>query len=95
MLTRAIESFSSRFDRECNRTLARCVDLVQEFCADEIEIPATCYPIETITRFELKSTRVSMLKSANNCVIASSFWVYVYQTPRLVKRKRPCSVKEI
>ena len=56
VLTRAIEAIGARFDRECNRTLARTVDLTQEFCADEIEIPAICYPIESISRFELRST---------------------------------------
>lgn len=55
-LTRAIEAVSARFDRECNRTLARTVDIKQEFCADEIEIPAICYPIETVSGFELRST---------------------------------------
>ncbi len=55
-LTRAIEAVGARFDRECNRTLARTVDITQEFCADEIEIPAICYPIESIGGFELRST---------------------------------------
>ena len=57
ILSSAISAFSARFDRECNRTFARSVDLAQEFCADEIEIPVNCYPIESITRFELKSTQ--------------------------------------
>jgi len=56
VLTRAIEAISVRFDRELNRTLARTVDIAQEFCADEIEIPAICYPIESISGFELRST---------------------------------------
>src|SRR5258708_18458848 len=56
ILTRAIEAVGARFDRERNRTLARTVDITQEFCADEIEIPAICYPIESISRFELRST---------------------------------------
>jgi hypothetical protein len=55
-LTRAVEAISARFDRECNRTFARTTDLTQEFCADEIEIPAVCYPIERISRFEVRST---------------------------------------
>lgn len=55
-LTRAIEAISARFDGECNRTLARTVDITQEFCADEIEIPAICYPIEVVTGFEIRST---------------------------------------
>jgi hypothetical protein len=55
LLTRAIEAVSSRFDRECNRTLARTVDATQEFGAGETEIIARCYPIETVTKFELKT----------------------------------------
>jgi hypothetical protein len=55
-LTRAVEAISTRFDRECNRTLARTVDITQEFCADEIEVPAICYPIEIVSGFELRST---------------------------------------
>lgn len=55
-LTRAIEAVSARVDRECNRTLTRTVDITQEFCADEIEIPAICYPIESVSGFELRSS---------------------------------------
>ena len=55
-LVRAIEAVSARFDRECNRTLARTGDIRQEFCADEIEIPAICYPIEVVSAFEIRST---------------------------------------
>jgi hypothetical protein len=56
LLTRAIEAFSARFDRECNRTFARTVGTTQEFPGGEIEIPLWCYPIETVTKFELKSS---------------------------------------
>lgn len=56
LLTRAIEAVSARFDRECNRTLARTVGATQEFGATETEIVACCYPIETVTKFELKTT---------------------------------------
>lgn len=38
-------------------TLARTVDITQEFSADELEIPVNCYPIEAITRFETRSTQ--------------------------------------
>jgi hypothetical protein len=55
-LTRAIEAISARFDRECNRTLARTVDATQEFSGVDREIIAHCYPIETLTRFELKTS---------------------------------------
>jgi hypothetical protein len=57
ILTRAIEAVGARFDRECNRTLARTVNAEHEFCADEIEIPVACYPIEDVIRFEVKSTQ--------------------------------------
>jgi hypothetical protein len=57
ILSRAIEAFSARFDRECNRPLARTVDATEEFSADEVEIPVSCYPIESISRFELKSAQ--------------------------------------
>jgi hypothetical protein len=56
LLTRAITAVSARFDRECNRTLARIVDATQEFEARETEIVAKCYPIEEVTRFELKTS---------------------------------------
>jgi hypothetical protein len=56
LLTRAIEAVSARFDRECNRTLARTVGATQEFGATETEIIARCCPIETVSRFELKTT---------------------------------------
>src|SRR5208337_3968122 len=56
LLTRAIEAVSARFDRECNRALARTVDATQEFPAADTEIIANCYPIETVTRFELKTS---------------------------------------
>jgi hypothetical protein len=31
------------------------VDTTHEFCADEIEIPVPCYPIETVTGFQVKA----------------------------------------
>src|SRR5678815_2867156 len=56
LLTRAIEAVSARFDRECNRTLARTVGATQEFPARGTEIIARCYPVETVSKFELKTT---------------------------------------
>jgi len=56
LLTRAIEAVSARFDRECNRTLARTDGFTQEFPAIDTEIIARCYPIEKVIRFELKRT---------------------------------------
>jgi hypothetical protein len=55
ILTNAIKAISGRFDKECNRTLARSVDLVEEFSAEEVELRLSCYPIESVSKFELKS----------------------------------------
>lgn len=59
LLTRAITSVSARFDRECNRTLARTVDATQEFGASAVEIVARCYPIEAVRKFEVKASEGS------------------------------------
>ncbi|HEY5914531.1 MAG TPA: hypothetical protein VJA21_28405 [Verrucomicrobiae bacterium] len=56
LLTRAVEAVSARFDRECNRTLARTVGAVEEFGPAETEIVARCYPVETVSKFELRTT---------------------------------------
>jgi hypothetical protein len=56
LLTRAIEAVGARFDRECNRTFARTVGATQEFPATDTEVIARCYPIETVTKFELKTS---------------------------------------
>src|SRR2546429_4760478 len=56
ILTNAINALSFRFDKETNRTLARTVNITQEFSADDTEICLTCYPFESLTRFELKTT---------------------------------------
>ena len=56
LLTRAIEAVSARFDRECNRTLARTANAAQEFNAADLELCPAVYPIESVTRFELKTT---------------------------------------
>src|ERR1043166_3582240 len=56
ILTTAITAISFRFDKETNRTLARTVNITQEFDADDTEVCLACYPFESLTRFELKST---------------------------------------
>ena len=56
LLTNAIKAISTRFDQETNRTLARTVSATQEFDAGDTEILVPCYPIETVTKFELKAT---------------------------------------
>lgn len=59
LLTNTIKALSVRFDKECNRTLARTENFAQEFDAGLGEICAACYPIESVARFELKSAESS------------------------------------
>ena len=56
LLTGAIAAISARFDQETNRTLARTVDATFEFAADVSEFVVPCYPIESVTKFEVKSS---------------------------------------
>jgi hypothetical protein len=56
LLTNAIAAISSRFDKETNRTLSRSVNATHEFRADDTQISVPCYPIETVTKFETKSS---------------------------------------
>jgi hypothetical protein len=56
LLTNAISAISSRFDKETNRTLSRTVNATFEFCSDDTEISVPCFPIETVTKFETKSS---------------------------------------
>ncbi len=55
ILTAAIKAVSARFDKETNRTLARTVAFQQEFDPEDTEILATCYPVETVTKWETKT----------------------------------------
>src|SRR5712671_3149272 len=54
ILTNAINAISVRFDKETNRTLARTASITQEFSADDTEICPACFPVESVTKFELK-----------------------------------------
>src|SRR5207249_1864950 len=62
ILTTVIKAISARIDKETNRTLARTVDTAYEFPVDETEILVSCYPIKTVTKFELKS------REAEGCI---------------------------
>src|SRR5713101_3011248 len=55
LLTNAIKAVSARFDKETNRTLARTTAATHEFDATDTEILPLCYPVESVTKFELKS----------------------------------------
>src|SRR4051794_38502180 len=56
LLTNTLLALSARFDAETNRTLGRTVDATFEFDADNTEISVPCYPIESVSKFELKTT---------------------------------------
>jgi hypothetical protein len=58
LLSNAIQAVTDRFDKECGRTLARTVDALEEFSADETELRVACYPIETVSRFDLKGNEI-------------------------------------
>ncbi len=55
LLTNAIKAVSARFDKECNRTLARTASVTHEFDATDTEVMPPCYRVESVTKFELKS----------------------------------------
>ena len=55
ILTNAIKAVSDRFDKECNRNLARTTAATHEFGANDTEILPACYPVEAVTKFEVKA----------------------------------------
>src|SRR5437660_1801451 len=59
LLTNAIKAVSDRFDKETNRTLARTTTATHEFDATDTEVVPPCYPIEAVTKFELKSNETA------------------------------------
>ena len=59
LLTSAIKSLSARFDKETNRTLARTENATFEFHPRDTELSPPCYPIESVTKFETKSSEAS------------------------------------
>jgi hypothetical protein len=56
LLTTALTALSARFDRETSRTLTRTANTTHEFDPRETEIIPPCYPIESVSKFETKST---------------------------------------
>jgi hypothetical protein len=80
LLTNVLEALSARFDSETNRTLARTVDATFEFDPADTEISPPLYPIESVTKFELKTTEAEGWFEATDvahlirrgCIIRSS-----------------------
>ncbi len=56
LLTGVLTALSTRFDHETNRTLARTINATFEFDPTDSEICVPCYPIESVSKFELKTT---------------------------------------
>jgi hypothetical protein len=56
LLNNGIKAVSARFDRHCNRTLARTVNAAFEFPLRDSELLVPCYPIESVTKFETKES---------------------------------------
>src|SRR2546423_1131720 len=56
LLTTALTALSSRFDKYTSRTLARMANTTHEFAGDDTEIIPTCVPVESVSKFEVKST---------------------------------------
>ena len=56
LLTSAIKAISARFDKETSRALARTPSATFEFPADDTELSPPCYPVESVTKFETKTT---------------------------------------
>ena len=56
LLTNFISAASAQFDRECRRTFAHNGSALQEFDANDTEIRVATYPVESVTKFELKTS---------------------------------------
>ncbi|HEV2393057.1 MAG TPA: hypothetical protein VG146_11930 [Verrucomicrobiae bacterium] len=56
ILTNALKAVSARFDHETNRTLARTENATHEFDPTDTELSPPCYPIESVSKFETKSS---------------------------------------
>jgi hypothetical protein len=75
LLTSAITAVSARFDSETSRTLARSENFTQEFDSDSTEVLASCYPIESVSKFETKTSE-------------AEGWLEVQPTPDHLIRSR-------
>lgn len=56
ILLRVINAVSSRFELYCNRSFGRNTAATEEFSAEETEIRAGCFPIESVSGFDLKNS---------------------------------------
>src|SRR5262245_42631227 len=54
LLTKAIRAFGKRFEKICRRRFERAVDFQQEFYIRDVGIGLLQYPLESISKFEIK-----------------------------------------
>src|SRR5436190_16101064 len=66
LLTTALAALSARFELETNRTLTRTANTTHEFDACETEIIPPCYPIESVSKFETKTTEAEAWVQQSN-----------------------------
>jgi hypothetical protein len=59
ILTNTIAAVSARFDKETSRALARTENATHEFDPDDTQILVPCYPIESVSKFELKTSEAA------------------------------------
>jgi hypothetical protein len=59
LLVNALRALSARFDQETRRTLARTVNAIEEFPAHKTAMAVPCYPIESVSRFETKTSETA------------------------------------
>jgi hypothetical protein len=71
LLLSLIAACTAHFDQECHRRLARGVNLTEEFNANLQEICPVSYPIEAVTKFELKTSETGgwLEQSGVSCLI--------------------------
>lgn len=94
LLTRAIGAVSEKFDRECNRTFARTVGATQEFDAADTEIVARCYPVETVTKFELKTSEAEgWVEQTGMAYVVRAGCVISLSTPLSFLAQVSCAVR--
>jgi hypothetical protein len=80
LLTSALTALSARFDKETNRTLTRTANSLHEFPADDTEIVLPLYPVEAVSKFELKTSEAEgWIEQTNvtylirrNCIVSLS-----------------------
>jgi hypothetical protein len=66
LLTTALTALSARFDKETNRTLTRTPNSLHEFPADDTEVVLPVYPLEAVSKFEIKSNETEGWVQQNN-----------------------------